>query len=115
MKLKSKILLMVAFVIFNAPSMFVSNVDNKTQLSVISVSSVQAQNVPPNITSIKTQVKTQTDGLKDIIMYVIGAVLGIALIFVIWMIASQHPKAKEAGIGMLVAIIFYGLAWSLIY
>jgi hypothetical protein len=67
----------------------------------------------PKVTSIngiESQVKTSATSLIQMAKYIIGAVLFIALIGVIYMVASNHPKSKEGIIGWIVALVVYCIA-----
>jgi len=63
-----------------------------------------------DIKGIETQVKNSATSMIQMAKYIIGAVLFIALITVIYMVASNHPKSKEAIIGWIVALVVYFIA-----
>lgn len=67
-----------------------------------------------SITEMDGQIKSASTALKDWSKYIIGAVLLIALIGVIYMVATSHPKSKEAVIGWIVAIVIYTIAVAVV-
>lgn len=69
-----------------------------------------------NITmdQLNDKVGEASEGMAKMAKTIIGAVLFIALIGVIYMVASSHPKSKEAVIGWIVAVIIYIIAISLL-
>ena len=48
--------------------------------------------------------------MVNIAKYGIGGVFAVALVFVIYSIATNQPHAKEYGVGWIVAFIFYLVA-----
>src|ERR1035437_5716854 len=63
-----------------------------------------------DISGVTTAVKNSATNIIQMAKYIIGAVLFIALIGVIYMVASNHPKSKEAIIGWIVALVVYIIA-----
>ena len=113
MKSKLKVLMLIcAFVVLNAPVKVELNSVEKTQISI--VNSVQGQ-TPPTIEKIKTGVTTATGGLKDAIAAIVGAMLLVSLVIVIWLVASNNPKAKEGVIAWFVAALIYIAAMLMLY
>lgn len=72
-----------------------------------------AQGKVPDITKIKGEVEKSGKTIIDIVAIVLGVVLALGLIWVIYAVATNHPKAKESVIAWLVAAIFYGIAWAI--
>ncbi len=62
------------------------------------------------ISELKSQTDEAGNSLTEIVLNVIGAALAISLLFVIYAIASNHPKAKEYGISWVVALVIYLVA-----
>lgn len=83
-------------------------------LTVFMPADLVAQPKIKNINEISGEVKSASTAIGDMAKYIIGAVLFIALIGVIYMVASSHPKSKEAVIGWIAAIIIYIIAISII-
>ena len=78
---------------------------------------VQMEGQTPKIQSlseIESEVADASSSLGNMAKYIIGAVLLIALIGVIYMVASSHPKSKEAVIGWIAAVIVYIIAITII-
>jgi uncharacterized BrkB/YihY/UPF0761 family membrane protein len=67
-----------------------------------------------SLTEVEEKVKDSSTSIGNMAKYIIGAVLLIALIGVIYMVASSHPKSKEAVIGWIVAIVVYIIAISIV-
>lgn len=63
-----------------------------------------------DLSSIKTEAEKGADATKEIALYFIGSVLVIALIFVVWEVASGKPNAKEHVIGWFIAVILVIIA-----
>lgn len=62
------------------------------------------------ISELKSQTDEAGESITEIVLNVIGAALAISLLFVIYAIASNHPKAKEYGISWVVALVIYLVA-----
>jgi Phage Coat protein B. len=60
-----------------------------------------------SITEVESKVKDSATSMITMAKYIIGAVLIIALIGVIYAVASNHPKSKEFVIGWVVAVVVY--------
>lgn len=67
-----------------------------------------------DISQVTGEVQKASTAMADMAKYIIGAVLFIALIGVIYMVASSHPKSKEAVIGWIAAIVVYIIAINII-
>ncbi len=67
-----------------------------------------------SISEIEGQVHDASRSLGTMAKYIIGAVMFIALIGVVYMVATSHPKSKEAVIGWVASIIVYIIAISII-
>ena len=63
-----------------------------------------------DINGVQTAVQNSATSMIQMAKYIIGAVLFIALIGVVYMVASNHPKSKEAIIGWVVALVVYIIA-----
>lgn len=67
-----------------------------------------------DITGVETEVKKSATSLINMSKYIIGAVLFIALIGVIYSVASNHPKSKEFIVGWIVAVVVYIIALTVV-
>lgn len=63
-----------------------------------------------SLSELESKAKEGTDSVVNIAKYGIGGVFAVALVFVIYSIATNQPHAKEYGIGWIVAFIFYLVA-----
>ena len=63
-----------------------------------------------NIQGVQSQVQSSANGIIQMVKYVIGAVLFVALVTVVYMVATNHPKSKEYIIGWIVALVVYIIA-----
>ncbi len=63
-----------------------------------------------SLTDLESKTKEGVDSIVNMTKYAIGGVLGVALVFVIYAIASNQPHAKEYAIGWVIAVAFYLVA-----
>lgn len=86
-------------------------------LTFIIVPQMDAQSGALKISSlseIESKAKEGSDSMKNMAIYVVGAVLALALVFVIWALASNNPHGKEYFIGWVVAVVVYLVAIAII-
>lgn len=77
-------------------------------LTFIVVPQVEAQGGGLKITSlseVESKAKEGSDTVTNIAKYVLGGVLAVALVFVIYALATNNPHAKDYLIGWVVAVI----------
>jgi mannose/fructose/N-acetylgalactosamine-specific phosphotransferase system component IID len=74
----------------------------------------QPKNSAPNLNQIETQSTQLVTVIWNVAKLVIGLVLLISLIFVVWMLSQNHPKAKEALIGWIVAVGVYAIGLAIL-
>ena len=60
-----------------------------------------------SLSEFESKTKEGTDSVINIAKYTIGGVFAVALVFVIYAIATNNPRAKEYAVGWIVAFIFY--------
>ena len=58
--------------------------------------------------------KKGSDTILNIAKYVLAAVLGIALVFVIYSLATNNPHAKEYLLGWIIAVAVIMVAFLII-
>ena len=54
------------------------------------------------------------DTILDVAKYILAAVLGIALVFVIYSLATNNPHAKEYLLGWIIAVVVIMVAFLII-
>ncbi len=54
------------------------------------------------------------DNIRDVAKYSLAAVLGIALVFVIYSLATNNPQAKEYLLGWSIAVVVIMVAFLII-
>jgi len=74
----------------------------------------QPRSQGPNLGQLETQTNQAITTIWNIAKLVIGLVLLVGLIFVVWMLTQNHPKAKEALIGWIVGVVVYALGLMLL-
>jgi len=114
---KLKVLMLIAvFAVCNFPQIKINEIEKKVEIFALGQAQGQGQGFKqqPNLGGLENAVTSNTNMIKNIVLTVIGIVLGIALIFVIWNIASSNPQAKNYAISWVVAVIFYAVAWVVI-
>ncbi len=74
----------------------------------------QAQLKINSLNQVTDQAKEGADAIKTVATYVVAAVLGIGLIFVVYALATSNPKAKEYVIGWVIAVIVVLIAGMII-
>ena len=54
---------------------------------------------------IKEKAKEGTDPVSDVAKYAIGGALAVALVFVVWAVATNQPHGKEFALGWFIAVV----------
>lgn len=67
-----------------------------------------------SLSEVEAKAKEGSDTLLNISKYVLAAVLGIALIFVIYSLATNNPHAKEYLLGWIIAVAVIMVAFLII-
>lgn len=67
-----------------------------------------------SLSEIESQAKSGIDTIINISKYAIGGVMAIALIFIIYAMATNNPKGKDYLIGWVVALIVYLIGIAII-
>ena len=86
-------------------------------LTFIVVPQLDAQSSALKISSlneVENKAKEGADSMKNIAMYVVGAVLAIAIIFVVYAVATNNPHGKDYLLGWVVAVVVYLVALLII-
>ena len=86
-------------------------------LTFIVVPEVAAQSGGLKITSlseVEGKAKEGSDTVSNIAKYVLGGVLAVALVFVIYALATNNPHGKEYLLGWIVAVIVIMVAFLII-
>jgi len=58
-----------------------------------------------SVSEMNTKVSEATSAVVTMVQYIIGAVLAIALIFVVYSLATSSQRAKEYLIGWVIAVV----------
>ena len=66
------------------------------------------------ISSLSDTAKEGADTILDVAKYILAAVLGIALVFVIYSLATNNPHAKEYLLGWIIAVVVIMVAFLII-
>ena len=66
------------------------------------------------IWGIVPKAKEGADTILDVAKYILAAVLGIALVFVIYSLATNNPHAKEYLLGWIIAVVVIMVAFLII-
>lgn len=69
---------------------------------------------PPSLSGVKTQLQAQTATFKQIAGVIIGLALIVALITVVWKLASGAQDAKQYLVGLIIGVIVYALFWAIL-
>lgn len=86
-------------------------------LTFIVVPQLDAQSSALKISSlseVESKAKEGSDTMKNVAMYVVGAVLAIAIVFVIYALSTNNPHGKEYLLGWIVAVVVYLVALLII-
>ncbi|MDR1368814.1 MAG: hypothetical protein LBJ72_01620 [Dysgonamonadaceae bacterium] len=76
---------------------------------------VEAQGLKINsVADVEAKAQESTDSIINIAKYVVSSALAIALIFVVYAMATSNPHAKEYLIGWVVAVVVVIIAWLII-
>lgn len=67
-----------------------------------------------SLSEVTDTAKEGADTILDVAKYVLAAVLGISLIFVIYSLATNNPHAKEYLLGWIIAVVVIMVAFLII-
>jgi heme/copper-type cytochrome/quinol oxidase subunit 4 len=67
-----------------------------------------------SLSEVQSQAETGSDTVLNIAKYVIAAVLGVGLIFVVYSLATSNPRAKEYVIGWIIAVVITLIAFAIV-
>lgn len=67
-----------------------------------------------SLSDVESKAKEGSDTILNIAKYVLAAVLGIALVFVIYSLATNNPHAKEYLLGWIIAVAVIMVAFLII-
>jgi len=73
--------------------------------SMLYVALANAQVKLSSVSEMNTKVSEATSAVVTMVQYIIGAVLAIALIFVVYSLATSSQRAKEYLIGWVIAVV----------
>lgn len=67
-----------------------------------------------SLSEVTDTAKEGADTILDVAKYILAAVLGIALVFVIYSLATNNPHAKEYLLGWIIAVVVIMVAFLII-
>ncbi|TYK32827.1 hypothetical protein [Bacteroides pyogenes] len=67
-----------------------------------------------SLSEVENKAKEGSDTVLKVAKYVLAAVLGVALIFVIYALATNQPHAKDFLLGWIVAVVVIMVAFLII-
>ena len=67
-----------------------------------------------SLSEVTDKAKEGADTILDVAKYILAAVLGIALVFVIYSLATNNPHAKEYLLGWIIAVVVIMVAFLII-
>lgn len=67
-----------------------------------------------SLSDVESKAQEGSDSILNVAKYVLAAVLGIALVFVIYALATNNPHAKEYLLGWIIAVIVIMVAFLII-
>jgi heme/copper-type cytochrome/quinol oxidase subunit 4 len=67
-----------------------------------------------SLSEVQSQAEEGSDTVLSIAKYVVAAVLGVGLIFVVYSLATSNPRAKEYVIGWIIAIVVTLIAFAIV-
>lgn len=67
-----------------------------------------------SLSEVTDKAKEGADTVLDVAKYILAAVLGIALVFVIYSLATNNPHAKEYLLGWIIAVVVIMVAFLII-
>lgn len=67
-----------------------------------------------SLSEVTDTAKEGSDTILNVAKYVLASVLGIALIFVIYSLATNNPKSKEYLLGWIVSVVVIMVAFLII-
>lgn len=67
-----------------------------------------------SLSDVESKAQEGSDAILNIAKYVLAAVLGIALVFVIYALATNNPHAKEYLLGWIIAVAVIMVAFLII-
>ena len=67
-----------------------------------------------SLAEVESKAKEGSDAMTNIAKYVIAAALAIGLLFVVYQIANNNPKAKEYGLAWIIAVVIVMIGYLII-
>lgn len=67
-----------------------------------------------SLSEVTDTAKEGADTILDVAKYILAAVLGITLVFVIYALATNNPHAKEYLLGWIIAVVVIMVAFLII-
>ena len=74
----------------------------------------QVAEAQSGLSEVTDKAKEGADTILDVAKYILAAVLGIALVFVIYSLATNNPHAKEYLLGWIIAVVVIMVAFLII-
>lgn len=68
----------------------------------------------PDLSQVADEVEDATADIRTIVNYVLGSVVLLGLIWVIYAVVTNHPKARESVIGLLIAIAVWAITFAIL-
>ena len=85
-----------------------------TLLGTAQVAEAQSGLKINSLAEVTDKAKEGADTILDVAKYILAAVLGIALVFVIYSLATNNPHAKEYLLGWIIAVVVIMVAFLII-
>ena len=85
-----------------------------TLLGTAQVAEAQSGLKINSLSEVTDKAKEGADTILDVAKYILAAVLGIALVFVIYSLATNNPHAKEYLLGWIIAVVVIMVAFLII-
>ena len=85
-----------------------------TLLGTAQVAEAQSVLKINSLSEVTDKAKEGADTILDVAKYILAAVLGIALVFVIYSLATNNPHAKEYLLGWIIAVVVIMVAFLII-
>ena len=85
-----------------------------TLLGTAQVAEAQSGLKINSLSEVTDKAKEGADTILDVAKYILAAVLGIALVFVIYSLATNNPHAKEYLLGWITAVVVIMVAFLII-
>lgn len=67
-----------------------------------------------DLEQVKEKAKEGTDTISDVAKYSVGGALTVALVFVIWAVATNQPHGKEFALGWFIAVVITLIAYMVV-